>query len=30
MMKDTIDERVASVLKQKDATQSMLLDALKR
>ena len=30
MMKDTIDERVAKVLKTKNATQSMLLDALKR
>jgi SNF2 family DNA or RNA helicase len=30
IMKNTIDERVASVLKIKDATQSMLLNALKR
>lgn len=30
IMKNTIDENVASVLKRKDATQSMLLNALKR
>jgi hypothetical protein len=30
IMKNTIDERVVSVLKKKNATQSMLLDALKR
>jgi len=30
IMKNTIDERVVKVLKQKDASQSMLLDALKR
>jgi len=30
IIKDTMDERVASVLKKKDATQSKLLDVLRR
>ena len=30
LMKGTIDERIVKVLKMKDATQAMLLDALKR